>query len=83
MFLWNDPSKLPKTNGTPVGSYYFQKNHRAFVRGRSGAILVQLSELSGPGDRWNDAAARTSLAGGPGSAAGRLAIVGIADPRSR
>src|SRR5262252_5925189 len=35
-----------------------QTNHRAFVRRRSGALLVQLSELTGPGHRGADAAAR-------------------------
>src|SRR5215472_4961894 len=64
----------------PMACQDCQTNHRAFVRGRSGAILVQLSELSGPGDRGGDAAARASLARGPGSAAGRFVVVGIADP---
>jgi len=73
----------PRPALKPIACQDCQTNHRAFVRGRSGAILVQLSELSGPGDRGTDAAARASLAGGPGSAAGRLAVVGIADPGTR
>jgi hypothetical protein len=45
-----------------------QTNHRAFVCGRSGAILVQLSELTGLGHRGADAAAGPPVARGPGPA---------------
>src|SRR5262249_13509713 len=45
-------------------------------------ILVQLSELTGPGHRGTDAAAGPPVARGPGSAAGRFAAFGIADPRA-
>jgi hypothetical protein len=60
-----------------------QTNYRAFVRRRSGAILVQLSELTRPGHRGTDAAAGASVARGPGSASGRFVVIGIADPGAR
>ena len=51
----------------PVAGQDSQTHHRAAVRGRGGAILVQLSHLPRPGHRGTDAAAGTSVARGPGS----------------
>ena len=55
----------------PIARQDCQTNHRASVRGRGGAILVQLSELTGPGHRGTDAAAGTPVARSPGSESGR------------
>ena len=73
----------PRLALKPISRQDCQTNHRAFVRGRSGAILVQLSELTRPGHRGTDAAARASVARGPGSATGRFAALGIANPGAR
>src|SRR6185503_17172744 len=75
-----DGHRQAATRLKPIACQDCQTNHRAFVRGRSGAFLVQLSELSRLGDRGTDAAARASLARGPEYAAGRLAVIRIADP---
>ena len=94
---WSDRSGVPddllaaSTHGhrqaatrlEPIASQDSQTNHRAFVRGRSGAILVQLSELTGPGHRGTDAAAGTSVARSPGSESRRSAVIGSADPGAR
>ncbi|HEY7336863.1 MAG TPA: tyrosine-type recombinase/integrase [Bryobacteraceae bacterium] len=60
-----------------------QTNYRAFVRRRSGTILVQFSELTGPGHRGTDAATRTPVARSPGSEPRRSAAVRSADPCTR
>ena len=59
----------------PVAREDSQTNHRASVGGRGGAILVQLSHLTGLGHRGIDAAAGTPLARSPGSESRRSAAV--------
>ena len=51
----------PLTRLEPIACQDCQTSHRAFVRGRSGALLGRFSELSGPVDRGTDAPARSAV----------------------
>ena len=60
-----------------------QADHRATVRRRGGAILVQFPDLARPGHRGLDALAGPAIPGSEGSEPRGSALAGSPDPRAR
>ena len=73
----------PRVGNQPIAGQGAQTHHRAAVRRRGGALLVQLSHLTRPGHRRSDAAARTTVAEVLALNPRRRAAFRSADPRSR